>query len=1278
MGFFKWFSSDEIEFLVKTFDITLPAIDGKLSVLNDVQQLRSKLDQQKLILQNYYTHPLLENDQVPIKNALKNYVLHALEQVDDFLKKMESDTKQDPAKLQATLKKSYSRASTSIEEAQKKLDELKVKQKILNSLQTTTIKERNAFITLLQDTKTIHLAIADILQGEVIKPRAEDLKDLRTASEMAPTFSTIEVSPESRQIITATVQQFSETELESFRSAIAGHRSTIVALQQRLSDALKQWHKGISDVLPAIDFPWNNTKSIYKNYEKLRSEIRSSNMLSDEEKSNVLTELDQAYLVPFLAKEQDVAARGFQRQLESWTHRQTTLKNIRDKAEKEVENVRTRISKLISVMTPDEIQTYNANYNEIKQHLGDSLYKESWLLCQKLLEDIEGNASLNDRATNLETAKTEWSSAKVLELGTKIQDLQQKALLFEIQLPSPKLSLMGIPEAFQQNMLSPSEYISQMNTQQAQYDTQHEYVNKRLHELGKDELGLKINDEHTILTNTQKETKENKSKGAKKEQDIKKFEAKIAKLAKSLRGLQDSEKELENHLKTPNVENLDDKQKKRYKKILKKTQKKLKEKYLELQSLTLKKTSAEQELTNIQNEQVQLENALESSNQKIQQYKEQLRENALDRLPQDKVNEWTAVVNKFSEEYVRQKTSLEDKSAAAHEQSLLAPFQTRFDVAKKEWEQIIKKSVTAEELAPHINGAKQIVDELHNLTITQEGVEQLNTNAKKDELSQRKMVAISSIQEMEKMEPTSSASNETLYRKPINATSSIEDLEVLITNITTELTATKARHNTRTGLLQELITQRNRIKEELTVRLDIRKNISTVTKKISSHEKCLDMAYSSVTAELNVYTDAYLNSLVTVQTLLDSTKAELTTIHKTLKDIDSVTSTGIVATIEKLRTDRKEYKKRLTKDKILRTRMPKRYESLLKEINDIKSNMAKQSPQTSKKSFANWKIVYESYSTESVLLDADIKELLNAISTMRSDVKKSKKVFLAYPKVYAKLKNDLKAIKASCATMSAYNVAKPRFADLQDLYQDCLANPQVGAKAESDEGSREEALARLKLEWEALFKEFKTRNVPALDKLIKKQQKVLDRKDELKRLSDASSKAHKEFAQAEKAGSKEQYEEARGHLKEIRRIHAHLKRFPNGVNAHRMDGLRKISTGWKESISTFHTSLDSLTATIDGAVPESQIVLKPAVLELIREFKEGFVPGVFDIAIAKLLQRNEIPKWKEVGLSLVRDHKALIKSEKAKLMQNNPFQAVSTKILEKQLNSIEKTFLLFK
>ena len=84
------------------------------------------------------------------------------------------------------------------------------------------------------------------------------------------------------------------------------------------------------------------------------------------------------------------------------------------------------------------------------------------------------------------------------------------------------------------------------------------------------------------------------------------------------------------------------------------------------------------------------------------------------------------------------------------------------------------------------------------------------------------------------------------------------------------------------------------------------------------------------------------------------------------------------------------------------------------------------------------------------------------------------------------------------------------------------------------------------------------------------------------------------------------------------------------------------------------------------------------VFEKIDDFTEKFKHFSFETVLMKLEENQDLKKWKEKGLSQVRDIRTLIDSPVGTMITKNPFDPIEWAAIKKIVNTIEKSILLYR
>lgn len=1286
MSIFKWFSTDEIEFLVNTFNITLPKMDGTLSTINEVQQLREKLEQMKSTVQNYYTHPWLEGEQEKLKRVLQYYILDALESVDKFIIDLDSSGGQpkDAKKLQASLKKSYGKVQEAIVEAKAALTEQKKKHKALQDLRQQVINERNQFMTLLQDTKDIVVTISDVLNEEIPEPRKASAEALAQSLAKSPTLTEVEGEEKTRVILRENIPGLAETELNSLSSSISVQTTMLVLVKERLEEAHTAWTKELSDLIPSYDFPWENVKSTYKAYEELRNTLKNTNLLMQSEQQKQVGDLDKKYLEPFLKKEQETAIKGYKSCNQAWQEASTRLKGEREKALKALSDAENQMGKYLPVMSPDETAKINGILKESTLHLGAADFTNAIQQCTQLTNELK---LLKARLTEYTTANQTWSQQNVYNLGVAMEETSRKILNLGMKAPHPNIDIKGPFYDFKQWVIGAKEFVLKMNKAEDFHKANEQFLVGSLNRFG--ENGTSLLTATEALRKKEKALKVNQSAKEDTENALKELNKSLAKEDANLQKLMQNAEKLKIKIET------DSSGKGKLKKALKKTQDRIKESKKVKEDHEKKKETLEADVASLDSQKSSLENSVQEGKTDVADAQQVFSEQLLNTLNKKDKKAWEALVAEYDKTYKKKlepinAVPVNDLKGSRLELELYVFGINKGDMdrLKKDWFTLITTGENsnqeryATDMKLQLSMGKVLIRKLNNIELSTETLERFNKTSQDNERLEVQQSTLKKLDKVERDHPTVKSLID-IVRQDIKKATSIDKInevyEAFLEKKKKDLDPIKKQGK---RMVKELFRVRDSIASELSIRKEIRKDLAKGVFFINTKsEKFIDAAYQNLESQLKNFTDAYLNSLQTDVAVLASTGGSLQKIQEGLDALDSSSSNDVVKQLRKLDSKIQAGIKRIKKASQLQSLMPNEFTTLQNEIEELKSGLNTQVPDTTKKRFAIWEVKFSSASIQSSLLDSDIKDLQAKSVKFSDELNKNESILSAYSKLYTKLKDGNKIVQERCNNKTEYDSAFVVFTDLQSLLAEVLANPEAGAKEENDLVLLEESEERQEQEWNTVFKEFKSRNYKALTKLIEKQKTnpELDASEKT-RLNNEAKAAKKCIELAEKSGKHARYEEARAQLKEIRRIHTRLNRYPNGVNAHKLANLDKVSETWKASIQQFKKSINALVEIVkQDASGEGRFTnFEQSILS----FTEQFTEADFAVVILRLKLKQGSPKSiakiREQGMSLVRDKQSILKGSMSTQLQNNPILPMDFKELERRLASIEKTFLLFK
>ena len=1125
------------------------------------------------------------------------------------------------------------------------------------------------------------------------------------------------------------------SELLNYENALEGLISTFEVLSKEANQAASSWDGRVKDLFPDYWLISSEFEDIFHEYEKFRAEILENKVSTREEIDAAVKKLDEKCLNTLLNEKNktdeklrdsntEIVKTALNTQKEEWKNSVAERETIRSKALNETQIAQDTFKEYFPVLLElNRYSDFDAKLTEISTLISQSEFTRASELALKFINTLQkektpAGLTFMEYYGQHQEFRRNNPLEKLQELGKKAGDIANTAKILGLDLPYSgqgiDLLISNVVGYYSQMEMKDLDFykktleeIKDCIEEDEQFLAKHKDI-KTDSGLGLDDIQnteALLSDKKDELRSATKELNKAQDEYEKALQNVKTSEDKLKQIARTKEKAEETIKDA----------TADAKAKDRAKKLLKALEKAKTEteqeisnnnKTVEISETRIKEK--EKACTNIKNDMKEISDKYDAVHDELAS---KLLEETNPEIA-DLVKEWKQAFEKLEAHFAGCRKSLEKDNLGYMEQTVFSRALSEQNFCKGIWEATKKSNDNKSALEgtlSKLNDVKDILDEDMNK------INDPNTifSEKQRHVTESKNAVLAQIENLKKIFPkeeyipaavlpfTGKETADALSVKLINLSldkaedeenilSVIEqckkDFEALETHITDTNAAVSKQQKED---FQTLIYFRNRLLLETTTRAKIAKDAWAT---FNAGIEYIRIAFQQIEAQLNQFTDDFLKALAETNQLPAQMK-EFEKLEKDLEKIDTSDLQSVTKQFQKLETDITTAKENLNAAVTIKKIYPKNHEELLKKIGEIESQWKSKSFESSMEAISKWKLLFHEYQIQAEMMEGDIQMLVADADHLRKQVKEKETMLAAFPKTLKHFNDTLEGITESkVKNIDDYDANNPKFRKLQELFDKTMLDPKALQDQESMIGAQQDFDARQKKDWEAFLEIFKNKIMPELSAVVKEQLKNPNvDPNEKDSISQYEKDAEKAFDDAKKSGKKGAYEEGRTHLKKIQGILTRLNRFPEGVNAQKLKSLKDISGKWKNALASLQSQIDTLTSKISKEIKEEN---NPAlndsdVVSIINKFYENLQKSNFDLAIMKLEEAKEksktdpnaakeLKKWKEAGLSLVRDCKTLTSSALAQKLTENPFSKVDLGAFNKTLNTIEKSILLYR
>lgn len=1335
------FSSKEVDLLASIFNIPLQDGKGGLSdestQLKTLEYLKAQIEKQRLVLQNLYIHPLIPDTplQEEIRSAIKEKLIPISMYADDVKKKLESSTKErctthltaislekeEIARTIETLREKLDIKKTSHAAKRKHTDRLQNLRNTLNitiSAQYEASRELEAVITGIQHPPEVRQEEFDALcaQQNTIDAQIKTLKARTLAGGVS--FSTLRyLLPE--QLMTKT-----ESELQQMQQALNELITDIQNTTKETTLAAQSWNKRSQELFPSYYLVSTEFEALFKKCASFRETLFSTRVLTEEELNNFVQSYD-AHSINLLLDTKNKSDSTFrnqtvdfvQKKLEEHKKTWSTLHSAKEQARVEALQALEQAQAVFQQYVPamlhaQRITEFDAQLTDISTHIADAQYQAAKESAQQFITALPTQEctvgteviSFEEMRSIHEKFRLEHSIDSIQQLGEKAQELMSTARLLHIALPhsyalidmylqrviafyTDNSAVYNI-EVYQEYLATAQGFVEENEHAVFTYTQQGTFIE----ELESQQKDLLQQEEELISTKkncTEKErvVQESEKKGNKLRAQAKQIEEALEQAQQDLGAKDLSEKAVSRAKKlvkvlkkaqTENIHELEQHAKSHDFDVSKLET--IREEYLQSEALHNQKKAEFEQTRKEVSAQIQ-ENVHPNIKAIVDQWEEgvatfrsyteesiaYLNEHYLAHLKDSIISEHVQALEKCTKYWGTIEQSPNNESLLTSYCTLLGEylgyFQDDMNQLRASGETFaIKKQYCARMKEQLFTECTALVRSFPNeITIPLQELPFTGNNAAQQIHEQIMLLSL----ETPEQEPQQFARIKTCRQELDSLRTYITELDLLIEERKKED-------------FQKLIFFRDRLLLEAKTRSEIAESSWPGWGEQLSYVR---LAYTQITDQLSSITDNYLLSMA--QTDLFTKQYErFQKTEQQLHHIDNYDPKSLINEFIKLETDIQACASNLRKASKIQLVYPKIYEELKKKINDLGTAWKTLPLEDSKQKIAQWKILYGEYQIQAELTQGDIQALLENAQQLRVRLEEHKDMFASFPKIDQKFQDTLsQIIPKMVQTVDHFDIVHPQYLQMQDLFEKIIAAPREIQHQESILHAQEDFAHRQKEDWKAFIEMFRSGILPEIKEVLQMQQQNPNiHTKEKSRILAYEQESKKAFEAAKNAGNSGQYEEGRIHLQKIKGILTRLKRFPNGVHAQKLKSLKNIADTWNTAQAKMEHQLNILKKTITTAILEEgvEVSQEKTIHPLFETLHKQLNKTNFDLSIMKLEAGEEQKKWKEHGLSIVRDFMAIADSPIAQQFENNPFAPVDWSAYKKSLLSIEKSFLLYR
>ena len=1323
------FSSDELDYLATLLNVKLPTVKSthffSLSgaSLKEVEKARKRIIQYQEKFQAWAGHDwsLLNNESeiTKVKDRIKNTTTQNISPSSDLLKAFVDDLKKGTKPNQTILsdlekhEKSIKAAITDIQKsAATEAKNRKERNGIIEKAKSAGNELMSAYIKANGALERVNEICT---QTDVPEPRQKLLQTIKSVQEKSKkNITDLSTSEDFRNLSPLNPTGRSNTNITEMEEKAITLKKSFDEELTTLNDSIKQWDTQLTSLLPTIEL-FGNVKSTYRKYTALCTEMETTNLFPEQHKKISRKMLDAQYLKPFLEsasnpKKSQEAVTNFEAFHKKWKEQLDEARKERDEATTHNSNANKQYDASAQFLDSTVLQTSKDYIIEINRLFSNCDFKAHNTKCtdfQTFMKDHE------KRVSEGQELHKNWPLNKLTALTKEIEDLKSQIEGMSLEAPLRMTDLRNfinnILEMYKldtSTKFAPSDYVEMINILVAKRDELKKFIgnvsNKEINKLHKDQSKAEKKRLNII------------GEAGKVEEDIRKNQSQSADLESELQAITEKmnivDSELEKAKKKQEKaqkESNPDKESK-YKEIVNKLQSKAdklkkskdrKEKQQtknnkDLEALRKKLNaiqgdpkdpSVESELSRVEAELTSIQNSIEKETGTIIQ----------EAFPQERVSEWNSRIQIFEEEIEKRKTKLEKNNALDLVSTILGPFTTDRNNIEKEWKHVqsdffVMVKQNSETVPTETIGKESIKDldalivRVKSCVITAETIEAGKESKEKLDFTSQKNRFLQDISHLKENTEKSVIPDtlRDLEKKITDLSAPPNDWKKLEKELEKCKEEIKQNIEKQNGVKSQTFDTLCKLRKELQIKVEVRKEIALGQWKWFHEDlEYIRTAYTQLEKDIAVYEDSYLRSASTEPELTQGVQDAFAKLEQEIENFDTKGLGELAKEYKELSSSITNSLSLLSSAKTLKKCLPKSYESLDTEIKAIKNEQKTTSLRKLQKRFALWSSFFTTENGEANRISEQIKTLLTSSTKLHDEIS-NHGGYEAHTDFRASLLKSLGEITESKVQTSAqFNTASEIFEDIMGKHKKCLTSAEAmdaeGALFLEQEASKE----RSKKDWEAFIKEYENKVMSELKKLVAKQKSnpELD-KGEIQRLDDALKNAQEAIKTAKKAGEKGSYREGRMNLKKISAIMATLQKYPNGVNAHRSKNLNKTQEMWVDSIKKVQSHMDALKKFLAAKMNKENIDAKhiSTVEESIDKFVNGLHRNTFTPAIQLLDGGGNLEAGREMGLGTVRDIRNDLGGPSGTFFLDNPFQKMDVSAIYKTLDSIEKTFLLYR
>ena len=1327
-------------FGIKLTDWKGSAVDTN-SLSQKLGNVKARVEGEREKLQNLYIHPLIEDTDLQdlIRNTIRKDVINLFSDIETTRKYIAENNTNNLASIIETLEKRTTGLDSLVVDynaSLKKLEEeFKKKKEAVNKIQDL----RNQLNTHYLASGTEIEKLEKVINGIDNPPdiRKEEYKGLKTTLE--DLNNNVEARKEAdfgdgisfkslQFILPETLLNQPLAQLQLYEDALNSLIDAFKQISEQAKEAAGSWDGKVKDLFPSYILISSKFEDIFHEYEKFRAVILESKVSTEEEIQNTIKELDNSCLNILIDKENKTdsklrdkntenAEKSLKELKEKWKNAVSEREQARTKALSDLGQSQNMFKEYFPILLEiSQVTEFDAKLAEMNAFISQAEYTKASTLAESFIKELPekktfvgGNElGFQEYLALHKEFKSKFPIEKIQAIGYEAQQTSENAELLGVNLPH---SHAEIDKLLEQALSYYSDHLLIRNLTSYEEDLKEaqEKLEKNIEALEKHKdlktdsgLGLKdIKAAKDTYTDKKQEKKDAKKELQAAKDEYQKALDTIQRSEDKLSQIDKAKIKAQDELKDPT---LDDRAKKRAQRLIKALDKAKKETEAELHK---NNKTAELSEANIKTKEAnceKIEKEMEKAKETFESSQQELSDKLLLETHPELRNimaAWKKALENLDSHIQTCKRSLAKDNLSHFEEVIFADIEEGKRNAIRFWEQTEKtlhNEPTLQACVDQIDLLRESIDdEMNTLNdpSTKFGAKQQAVQVLKDNLFAQ-LTEIRRNFPLEENIPaallpftqkdTATEIETKLLTLSLDSEEQEEQCFKLVEQYKQELSTLneqveevhKAVSNQIDKDLRQLIYFRDRLVLETKTRSEIANDTSAF---MNSEIHYIRIAYAQLVEKLNKISDDYLRSIAETN-MLPTQMKEFEALEAELYKIDSSDLQSLTNEYKHMEKDIENAQSTLYKAKKIKYIYPKNWEELDKKIGELAGVWKTQSIEKSTETLAKWKILFGEYEIQAEMMEGDIQSLVQRADLLRKQIKEKESTLASFPKTLAQFNDGLEKITESkIKTIDDYDANFPQYTKLQDLFEKMLLDPMMMQDQESTLSAQKDFDERQKKDWDAFLDMFRSKILPELNELIKNQKKSPNidpkEKDSIAQYEKDSKSA---FEAAKKSGKKGAYAEGRTQLKKIQGILTRLKRFPEGVNAQKLKSLKDISGKWSSALAGLKSQLDKLNAEIIKVIKEENNpeLNETDIVNIINNFYKEFTKNNFDLAIMKLEAGEDLKKWKEIGLSQVRDYRALTTSPVGQKLMENPFLKIDWGAFNKTLNTIEKSFLLYK